>query len=324
MGASPEEVGYDESDGLTTNQDGGNSQAKDRWEAFKENEDPKRTFSITRRANDFMKRQTEAGHSFYLQISYYAVHMTMEVQQATREKYEGKKKGKFHNIPAFAAMTEDLDTGLGRVLDQVERLGIEDNTYIFYMSDNGGVSRMPPTREALYGTPRKTDDYGRNYPLRSGKWTTFEGGLRVPFVVKGPGIRANSFCHVPVVGWDLLPTFAALAGETGLPANHLELDGVSFSHLLENEGNGEIKRSFEGLVFHQPFPIAGGHRPHSAIRAGDSKFIKYWDTSEVLLFNLKEDLAEMNNLAESMPEKAETLHQQLIAYLTQVNAEIPD
>ena len=324
MGASPEEVGYDESDGLTTNRDGGNSQATDRWQAFKEKEDPKLTFSVTRRANDFMERQTEAGRPFYLQISYYAVHMTMEAQRATIEKYEMKEKGKFHNIPAFAAMTEDLDTGLGQVLDQVERLGIEDTTYIFYMSDNGGVPRMPPSREALYGAPRKADDYGRNYPLRSGKWTTFEGGLRVPFVVKGPGIQANSVCDVLVVGWDLLPTLAALAGETKPLANNLAIDGVSFSHLLKNEGNGETKRSFEGLVFHQPFPIGGGHRPHSAIRVGDFKFIKYWKTNEFLLFNLKEDLGEMNNLAQSMPERAETLDQRLMAYLTQVNAEIPD
>ena len=131
MGASPEEVGYDESDGLTTNQTGGNSLAKNRWQAFKETDDPKLTFSVTRRANDFMERQTEAGRPFYLQVSYYAVHMTMEVRRATREKYELKEKGRFHNIPAFGGMTEDLDTGLGQVLDQVERLGIEDNTYIF-------------------------------------------------------------------------------------------------------------------------------------------------------------------------------------------------
>ncbi len=324
MGASPEEVGYDESDGLTTNQTGGNSLAKDRWVAFKETEDPKLTFSVTRRANDFMEKQTEAGRPFYLQISYYAVHMTMEVRRATREKYELKEKGRFHNIPAFGGMTEDLDTGLGQVLDQVERLGIENNTYIFYMSDNGGVSQGPPTREALYGTPTKADDYGSNYPLRSGKWTTFEGGLRVPFVVKGPGIQANSVCNVPVVGWDLLPTFAALAGAIGPLDNPLEIDGVSFSHLLKNEGNGEIKRPFEGLVFHQPFALGGGHRRHSAIRVGDSKLIKFWETKELLLFDLKEDRGEMNNLAQSMPDRAETLHQQLMAYLTQVNAEIPD
>ena len=312
------------SDGLTTNRDGGNSQAKDRWHAFKETDDPKLTFSVTRRANDFMERQVEAGRPFYLQISYYAVHMTMEVRRATREKYERKAKGSFHNVPALAAMTEDLDTGLGQVLDQVERLGIEDNTYIFYMSDNGGVPRMPPTREALYGAPEKTQDYGSNFPLRSGKWTTFEGGLRVPFIVKGPGIQAESFCDVPVVGWDLLPTFATLAGQTGAWTHPPEIDGVSFSHLLNNKGKGEIERSFEGLVFHQPFAIAGGHRPHSAIRVGDFKLIKFWETNELLFFNLKKDPGEMNSLAQSMPERAETLHQGLMAYLTQVNAEMPD
>jgi len=316
---APEDIGYDESDGNTGNSVGSLGSDFDKskkWEKFQECEDPKRIFSITDRAKDFMTRQVKAGRPFYLQISHYAVHVDMQTQPETLRKYAKKEKGKLHRIPAFAGMTEDLDTGLGKVLDKIEHLGISDNTYVFYMADNGAVPWIPPDKKKHFAPPKKLDDYSRNHPLRSGKWTLYEGGIRVPFIAKGPGIQKNSTCDVPVIGWDLLPTIADLAGyDRPLPT---DIDGGSFRTLLVNAGKGTVKRPSDAFVFHR----YSDSDLHSAIRVGDFKLVKFWKTNELHLFNLNNDIGETNDLSEVMPQKTEELHRKLMAYLKAVKAEV--
>ena len=269
----PEHLGYDESDGNTGNKTGNEGSLfdkKQKWELHKELEDPKRIFSLTDRANDFMARQVGAERPFYLQISHYATHVDMQTRAETLRKWEERDKGKVHRIPAFAGMTEDLDTGIGKVLDKLEELGIADSTYVFYMADNGAVPWIPPDRVKHLADPTTLEDVSRNHPLRSGKWTLFEGGIRVPFMVRGPGIAPGSFCDVPVAGWDILPTVAQLAGyDSTLPE---DLDGGSMAGLLQHVGSGTVKRPFEGFVFHR---YTSGY-PHSAIRLGDYKLVKFW------------------------------------------------
>ncbi len=316
MGAHPEAIGYDASDGKTRNPVGGyDYKNKHHFSTYTLNDDPKRIFSVTGRAVNFMQNQVHANRPFYLQISHYAVHTDLEARKETFEKYQDKAPGKIHHNAAFAAMTEDLDTGIGKVLDKIEALEIEDDTYIFLMADNGGVPRMPLNFSKRMAPPDPNDPFS-NHPLRGGKWTLFEGGIRVPFMVKGPGIKANTFCDEPVVGWDLLPTFYELAGgDTGkLP---MGLDGRSFAKLLKNEGKGRVKRDFDGLVFHAPFKYPG----HSAIRAGDYKLVKLYQPKEkLLLFNIKKDLNESEDLSEAMPEKTQELHNKLMNYLKRVDA----
>jgi arylsulfatase A-like enzyme len=138
----PEDLGYDESDGNTRNSvgsEGSNFGREEKWKYFAELEDPKRIFSITEWAIRFMQRQVADGNPFYLQISHYAVHVDMQTRPETLKKYRNKKKGRLHRIPAFAGMTEDLDSGLGQLLDRIDKLGIAENTYIFYFADNGAV-----------------------------------------------------------------------------------------------------------------------------------------------------------------------------------------
>jgi len=316
----PEDLGYDESDGNTRNSQG--NAASDfgksgKWHNILETEDPKLIFSLTDRANDFMERQVEAYQPFYLQISHYAVHVDMHTRPETLKKYKNKEKGKLHKIPAFAGMTEDLDTGLGKVLDKIEELGISDNTYVFYMADNGAVPWIPPDRRKHLSNPTKLgEDRSRNYPLRAGKWTLYEGGIRVPFIVKGPRIMAGSNSEVPVIGWDLLPTIVDLAGYKNSMPN--DVDGGSFKNLLENAGNGTVKRPSDFFVFHR---YAKAY-PHSAIRDGDYKFVKFWKTGETYLFNLKDNLGETENLVKKMPDKARELERKLMEYLKAVDAEI--
>lgn len=304
------DMGYDSGDGRTGNVEGGMSQGAARWKGRTE-EDPKRIFEITRRSSDFIETQVRAGRPFYLQISHYAVHADIVSRRETLEKYTKLPKGKKHNMPAYAAMTEDMDTGIGQVLDKVRSLGIQDNTYIFLLADNGAVPVIPPDPKL---------ERGQNEPLRRGKWSLLEGGIRVPFMAAGPGIKAGTQCEAPVVAWDLLPTFGDLAGYQGqLPP---QVDGLSIKRLMMNRGAGQIDRGRHPLVFHLPHELAAGlGRPHSAIREGDWKLLKFWDNGQLMLFDLAKDLGETDDLASRMPGRARELEQRLTAYLSEVKAQ---
>lgn len=300
---TPEEMGYDFSDGLTTNNTGGGKKGID-WPLALE--DPKLIFSLTERAGNFMEKQVIEGNPFYLQVSHYAVHLGITYTQNSLSKYQKIKPGKKHHIPEFAAMTEDLDTGVGILLDKVKELGLLDNTYIIFLSDNGGR-----TSQTIGGKQKAP----RNFPLRAGKGSMYEGGIRVPFVVAGPNIKANSYSHVPVTGLDILPTLADLAGyKENLPE---VLDGGSFKNVVQNEGKGEVERNRPYLIFHH----AVDRKAQSAIREGNFKLVKTWKENQLELFDLSKDIGEENNLAETMPEKVKELDEKLTSFLSEVNAE---
>ncbi len=328
---APKHLGYDESDGNTRNSvgsEGTDFDKKEKWRRYGVMDDPKRIFSITGHAVDFMRRAASQGRPFFVQISHYAVHVDMQTRRASLEACRKRPPGKHHRIPAFAGMTEDLDAGVGRVLDELETLGIADKTYVFYMADNGAVPWIPPDRRKHLSHPDAVNDAGRNHPLRAGKWTLFEGGIRVPFIVRGPGIAKGSFCKTPVVGWDLLPTIARLAGgNKALPA---DLDGVSIRPLLEGRGDQSIHRA--PLVFHR---YASSY-PHSAILDGEDKLVQFWRPTKrqgfrprlpsyvrpTQLFHLSSDLGETTNLADQDPDKAQRLRDTLMGCLRRSGHEV--
>jgi arylsulfatase A-like enzyme len=304
MISSPEQCGYDASDGMTTNGTGG--AGSDRF-ADAVQEDPKLITTLTRRATDFMAAQAKAQRPFYLQLSHYAVHRQVQASKATNDKYLAQGKPTRQFTPTFAAMMEDLNTGLTQLLDEVDRLGIAGSTYIVFTADNGGNQTYEGTDASL---PLN------NHPLRMGKQSLYEGGIRVPFIVRGPGVKPGSVSHEPVAGFDLLPTFYDLAGgKTPLP---LDIDGGSFRAPLEHAGEGRVQRSLPGLVFHRPHhaPL-----PLSTLRIGDLKLVVNWKTGDKALFDLSKDIGEANNLATMMPEKTSELFETLSAYLKSVNAE---
>jgi len=324
----PEHLGYDEGDGNTDNGEGsmGDNGAPDpiakkgKWTEHALLEDPKRIFGMTERANEFITRMTKADRPFYVQLSHYAVHADFQCRESTYTAAKERSPGSIHQNPAFAAMTADLDAGIGRLLDRLDELQIADNTYVIYMADNGGVPWIPPDKAKHFANPTTLNDKGQNYPLRGGKWNLFEGGVRVPFIVRGPGIAPGSVSRVPVAGWDILPTIADLAGCQGdLPD---DLDGGSFRSVLQNNGEGTVDRLNEFLVFHR---FSKGYA-HSAIRQGDYKLIRFWDTQlpvpvdQVYLFNLATDHGETTNLAAEMPNKARELEDKLITYLRDVDS----
>lgn len=311
----PEDLGYDESDGNTGNRHGDVSSDKDsKWTAHFLNQDPKRIETLTDRAISFLRRNQAAGTPFYLQLSHYATHVDMQTRAETLAKFEAKPKGRLHSHAAWAGMLADLDTGVGRLLAEIDRLGLAESTYVIFMADNGAAEFVPPVRNKM-DPPSAFPVPPRNHPLRGGKWVIYEGGIRVPFIVRGPGIKPGSQCDVPVTGWDLLPTLADLAGyRPPLPA---DLDGGSFRGLLAT-GTGTVRRPQEELVFHR---YASGY-PHSAIRVGDYKLIRIWKTGALELYNLQDDLGETTNLAARLPEKAKELDNRLLAYLKRVDAEV--
>ena len=321
MAANPVALGYDESDGLTGNITGtfhhnrlDANNAHRNW-ICEADHDPKRTLSVTDRAIAFLERQAQDGRPFYLQVSYYAIHTAYQALPSTLERYAGKEPPDRQVMAGIAPMLEDLDAGVGRLLAALERLGIADTTYVVLSADNGGEPG-PQFRKGTSPLPP------RNHPLRMHKQTLYEGGIRVPFVVRGPGVRPGSVCAVPVTQCDLLPTFHDLAGgKASLPA---DTDGGSLRPLLENGGIGEVSRPFPALVFHRPMLR---NMPHSAIRQGDWKLVVHWtapwEPSRRELYDLGRDIGEANDLAKDMPEKADELYALLVSYLKSVNAELP-
>ncbi|MCM2375060.1 sulfatase [Aporhodopirellula aestuarii] len=306
MISTPEECGYDVSDGETGNATGG---IEDKMKPFHVTEDPKLTGSVTDRAIDFIKQQAEAKRPFYAQISYYAVHLRVELKQASLDKYQAKGTPDRAYTEAFAGMLGELDAGVGRILDTLDELDLSSDTYVVFTSDNGGRGTIPGGNDKRLPT---------NHPLKGAKHSLDEGGLRVPFYVRGPGIKANSVSHEPVAGYDFLPTFYELAGgTTPLPD---EVDGGSFVSVLRNPSEtNAVKRGIDGLVFHR----AG--RRGSIFVQDEYKLFLTWNrngsVANVSLYNTLTDHAEKHDIASSQPEKVSELQEQLLTFLKSVDAE---
>ncbi len=288
---------------------------------------PKDIFGITSRAKKYMKGSISEGKPFYVQLSHFAAHVSLVSKKETYKYFKNKPKGKRHSNPEFAAMLKDLDSGVGIILDFVKEQGIGDNTYIFLMGDNGGtialhqLGILDKNKKLVDGKYSKINN--RNFPLRDGKHSFYEGGLRVPFMASGPNIKAGRVSETLVSGLDFLPTFAELAGyKDEFPD---EIDGGSLVPLLHNENVEIVERKSESFIFHQ-----SSHRPpRTAIRKGDFKLIKYWSKErkhksipKIELFNLVDDIGENINLAEKKPDKVKELETELVQFLNKTNAEI--
>lgn len=288
-GGGPEAHGFEVSDGNIGNEESEKHKAPN----------PVDLFGMARRAESFMAESKQAGKPFFLQLSWLALHSAKNALPETIAKYQAA--GLRRERQAYrAALTENMDTAVGRVIASIDKLGLADNTYILFMSDNGG-----PSRDALNG----------------GKGNLFEGGIRVPLVVTGPGIQPNSWSHTPVVGYDLYPTFLEWAGVQTPAGVQAELEGGSLAGLMSGQAD-EVDRPREGLVFHFPH-YQTQVTPHSAIRLGDYKLLKSHQTGRVKLFNLQTDLREKNDLSDEQPGLARDLEAKLDRALKDLGAELP-
>ena len=302
MISSPEECGYDVSDGHTGNVTGGMA---DKMQPAHIVKDPKRTGSVTDRSIEFIRKQTKAGKPFYAQVSYYAVHLRTELLQASLDKYQKKGAPDRAYSQGWAGMLEELDRGIGRILNELDALGISDKTYIVFTTDNGGRGTVPG------GNPKSP---APNVPLSGAKHSLLEGGIRVPLLVRGPSIKAKSVCRVPVAGYDFLPTFYELAGGKGKLSE--ELDGGSFVSLLADPETDSVKRPIDGLIFSRP------RQGMAAIRAGKWKLLAKVNAKREIqsaeLFNVIEDIAEKRDLSTKRADRASKLHARLKTYLETV------
>lgn len=292
MDSSPETIGYDVSDGATKNTDGvfNYNSNKLQW-SNNEADDPKKIFSITKRAINFIEANKKKNKPFFLQISHYAIHSDIMARRSTYNRFNSKKTGKVHDNLGLAAMTYDLDESIGLILDKLDELNLK-NTYLIYSSDNGSVPII---------TPRKYYEESYNYPLSRGKWDATEGGIRVPFIVMGPGINKTRYSETPISFSDLLPTIIDIAGNKRLKNN--ELDGGSFKHILNNQ-NKIVKRKTEGLIFHVPYENKIAlERAHSSIIIDSLKLIKFHDNNEIILYDIKNDLNETVDLSKDSGNK---------------------
>ena len=292
-GGGPEKHGYDESDGDTGNENA--YQFKD--------PNPVDIFGMAERTEAFMAKCQKAGKPFFIQLSWNALHASENALEATKAKYANVSTGNNSKQSSVAAITEDLDTGVGRVMDSIDKLGLAETTYVIYMSDNGAGG-------------------GKRTGLNGGKGTMWEGGIRVPFIVRGPGVVANSWCDVPVVGYDLYPTFCEWAN---VPAVQLpkKIEGGSIASLLANNGKGEVKRAREELVFHFHHYQSDDDGPHSAIRMGDLKLIHFYESDREVLFDLSKDIGEQRDVSKQMPAETKQLSNRLQKYLAAVDAQFP-
>ncbi|MGB0372388.1 MAG: sulfatase [Opitutales bacterium] len=297
----PNAHGYDVSDGETSNDEGrpGAGMGKD---------DPKWIFSMTRRGIDFISEQHRAQRPFYLQLSHYVEHNkqmslpeTLEsfVSMDTISSLSGRNR---RETSTHGAAVKDLDTSIGMLLDHLDKLDIRENTYFVFTSDNG---------KGLYN--------GAQSVLRGDKWWLWEAGIRVPFMIEGPGIAANSRSDINIVGYDLLPTFYEMAGGDA-PQLEASIDGKSLMPILA----GRDVRAFENrpLFFH--YPHLRNTTPHSAIVQGEYKLYTFYEIPDKpSLFNLRKDLGETTNLAPQMPEKASAMQDILFNYFKRVGAYLP-
>lgn len=261
-------------------------------------------------AVEFIERHKD--RPFFLYLSHYATHTILHGKEELVEKYRKKHPpgessrnkcyicrdagldgdpqnhwAKHHN-PHLAAMLESIDDGIGMIARKLDQLNLTDNTIIVFTSDNGGETNVTS-----------------NAPLRGGKSQLYEGGIRVPLIIRWPAkVPANSFCHAPTVNTDFYPTFLAASGIRLDPKQHL--DGVSILPILRNP-NAPIQR--DTIYWHYPLErrhFLGG-QSSGAIRKGRWKLIEFYDTGQIELYNFEEDVGEERNLKDAHPEKAREL-----------------
>lgn len=296
---TPEEIGFDASDGQTMN------------EQSQDPADPKMTRSLTKKANTFIEKQVQNGNPFFLQVSYYANHLTYQALPETIAKYEGisDRATTFQNDPLWAAMNEELDSGVGSILNTLDTLGITENTYVICTADNGYESKRDK------GKPVESRDFYKSYPLRSHKYVISEGGIRVPFIIRGPGIPAGVSSREPVVGWDILPTVLDMAGARDQIPQAVE--GGSLLPLCTSGGKTKVIRRDPFMVFRSAQKKGHGALDVAIIQDG-YKFYRELESGKEHLWALQEDLGESNNLLEQMPELAEQLRKNLDTYCQRV------
>ncbi len=277
-------------------------------------------------------KEADKDQPFFLNLWHYAVHTPIQSPDPLIKKYQEKaaklgldkeealeegenfpcqhkkhlkiQRRKFQSDPVYAAMVENLDQNIGRLMSALEESGQADNTIVIFTSDNGGLS-------SAEGSPTC------NAPLHEGKGWMYEGGTREPLLIKWPQhIQAGSRSSTPLTSTDFYPTLLEAAGIEPIPSQHV--DGKSFLPLFKSE---PFER--DPLFWHYPHYANQGDTPGCSIRDGDWKLIHFFEDDHLELYNLANDLSETTNLAKTEPEKTRELKQKLDHWKISVGALIP-
>lgn len=270
------------------------------------------TDRLTDEAIAFIRESAERPWALYL--THFAVHTPLQPKRELLAKYREKTKGKLHHHAAMATMIEAVDTGVGRLRECLEQLGLDEDTVVIFFSDNGG-----------YGPA--TD----MHPLKGYKGTYYEGGIREPLFVRWPGrVAAGSKSSTPVIAVDLYPTLCEITGAelpTGQP-----LDGISLMPILlgDVESLGDRALFWHFPAYLQSYQVWNEQRdplfrsrPCSVIRLGDWKLHQFFEDGAFELYNLHEDIGEENDLSQQRPDQVETLSRRLRDWQEAIKAPIP-
>ena len=293
-GISPARHGFDENDGPNNN--GGPDEV--------ENPNPKQAFANAERGIDFISRQSKAGKPFFLQISHYAGRGGTDARAETYADVRRRATNeRVQRLVGSAAVTQDMDATIGMLLAKLDEMKIANRTVFIYTSDHGAQGRSA------------------NGPLANGKGTVWEGGIRVPLMMRGPGIKPGICSHVRATTVDLFPTIAALAKvKEPLPKG---LEGGNLMPVLAGNESAPVKRAREELVIHFPHYDKDEQGPASALLLGTAKLIFPYETKAPLLFNLSKDPTEQHNLALQLPKETAELSKKLTEYLKAVGGALP-
>ncbi len=264
------------------------------------------TDQLTDEALDFIT--ANRSRPFYLNFCHYAVHAPLQGKQALTDEAADRPGAHGQSNTVYAAMLKSVDESVGRIVQKLQELRLTGRTVIVFTSDNGGAVH--------FGQPPATS----NWPLRNGKGTAYEGGLRVPLIIKMPGVtRAGSVCDSPVITMDFFPTLLELAGAPE-SASRTAADGVSLVPLLR----GQAVSPHPELFWHYPHYWNGGKTsPYSVARIGDWKLIRFYETGREELYDLNSDPSEIHDLAVSNPTRRNELAARLDAWLKEVGAQMP-
>jgi arylsulfatase A-like enzyme len=273
---------------------------------------------LTDKAIEFISGQEQDARPFLLVFAHYAVHTPIQSPSDLVEKYQAKRKTVYgegiaepasernqsqsrtrQDDAAYAAMVENLDTNVGRVLDKLKESNLEKNTIVLFTSDNGGLS----TLKKVGPTSCK--------PFRAGKGWTYEGGIRIPTLVRWPEKIAPADCTTPAITTDLYPTLLELAGLKAMPAQNL--DGRSLVSAIQQNPSEALTNRF--LAWYYPHDHGSGHTPSSALRQGDLKLIHLIDQDRYELYDLSHDVGEQHDLAADRPDDVRRLAQVLTTWL---------
>lgn len=275
---------------------------------------------LTKAAVDFMVKNKD--NPFFVFLSHWEVHTPLAGRKDRIDYYKNKmEQGGFTGVdPVYAAEIEQIDKSVGKINITLKELGILDETIVIFTSDNGGLSAITS-----------------NGPLRAGKGTFYEGGIRTPFCIRWPAViePASETC-IPVSGIDLMPTFAEIAN-VPLPKDQ-PVDGVSLMPVFRGEQSPDI--AHRSMFFHFPLYLGGGGPdkvlptydgrenywravPLSVIIKGNWKLIHYYEYGSTELYNLKTDISETTDLTEAKPEVVRELESELHRWIEDVNAPVP-